>query len=199
MKFWGQLSIFILIGVLAGFSWLTLSGHFAVIDAAIIRVVYRWRSPGLTTTMLAISLLGNQVLFVASAGIVVFLVARKRWADMGRYLVLVAGQELINNLFKILVARPRPDNLPLAHETSYSFPSGHSMAAVVFYGALAIWLRRKNYGGRYANWGWFVLAALLALLIGISRVYLGVHYPSDVLAGFLVGTVWLLIFLRVTK
>jgi len=76
---------------------------------------------------------------------------------------------------------------PLTTETSYSFPSGHAMAAVAVYGVLALllWQRGKR--------GWAVLAGAWVPLVAISRVYLGVHYPSDVLASLALGTIWLII------
>ncbi|MGC4046145.1 MAG: phosphatase PAP2 family protein [Armatimonas sp.] len=195
MKPWRLIAIVVLVGLLTGLTWLTLTGHLAMLDGAIISTVYPRRSPGLTTAMITISLLGNQVLYVASVGIVAFLIARKRWPELGQYLLLMVGQDVLNSIFKALIARPRPAVSPLVHETSFSFPSGHSMSSVVFYGALAFWLWQKGYGGKY-RWLWFIAATVIALAVGTSRVYLGVHYPTDVLAGFLTGAIWLLLVFR---
>lgn len=94
-------------------------------------------------------------------------------------------------LAKLVFARPRPDvSWALAHERSFSFPSGHSAQGVVFYG-MAAYLVWKLSGRRWLGIAAVVLAAFLSLATGYSRVYLGVHYPTDVLAGLVVGLIWL--------
>lgn len=103
-------------------------------------------------------------------------------------LIAVAGAALSGALLKAIFQRPCPTIFPPLHgETSYSFPSGHTLTAVGLYGFVAILLWRS---GRR---GWAVMSALWALVVGISRIYLGVHYPSDVLASLAVGAVWLVI------
>jgi undecaprenyl-diphosphatase len=93
-------------------------------------------------------------------------------------------------LLKLLFARPRPNVFPpLTLETSFSFPSGHTMAAVAFYGLIAILLWRDH------HYGWALLPGLWVPLVALSRIYLGVHYPSDVLASLAVGTIWLALIL----
>ncbi len=97
-----------------------------------------------------------------------------------------AGAFLMGAQLKALFARPRPTVFPpLVLETSYSFPSGHTLSAVAFYGLLAIllWTHRRRV--------WAVLVGLWPLIVAVSRVYLGVHYPSDVLASLTIGIVWL--------
>lgn len=96
---------------------------------------------------------------------------------------MMAGGTLLNLGLKQIYAAPRPDLLPhldIVH--SYSFPSGHSAGNMMFFGALALLA-----GGRVAQ----ALAATMILLIGVSRVWLGVHWPSDVLAGWIEGLGWL--------
>jgi undecaprenyl-diphosphatase len=106
-------------------------------------------------------------------------------------LAALAGGEALNLLLKELFARPRPFFVdPLLPVTGYSFPSGHAMVALVAYGMLAYFaiLALRSWQARAA----VVLGtSLLVLLIGFSRMYLGVHYFSDVLAGFAAGGVWL--------
>lgn len=101
----------------------------------------------------------------------------------------VAGAALINLLLKALYQRARPDLwVDLVTETSYSFPSGHAMAsgALAFSLMVVFWMSR---------WRWYVVAlgGIYMLIIGLSRMYLGVHYPSDVLAGWAVSLVWVLV------
>jgi undecaprenyl-diphosphatase len=99
---------------------------------------------------------------------------------------------LINVSIKYMIQRDRPDILRLIDITGYSFPSGHSMASMSFYGFL-IYLCCKNYKTR---WKYLIvsLISILILFIGISRIYLGVHYASDVLGGFSLGLLWIGIF-----
>ena len=103
----------------------------------------------------------------------------------------MAGSAALNHLLKGLFARPRPFfEHPLLVETSYSFPSGHAMESFVLYGMLAYFavLALESWRARTAV---VFGAALLVLLIGFSRMYLGVHYFSDVVAGYAAGGVWL--------
>lgn len=97
------------------------------------------------------------------------------------------GSALLNELLKGLFARPRPDIFShLITIGGYSFPSGHSIAGITLYGVLAIFLWQDR------RYGWAILAGIWAPLVGISRVYLGVHYPSDVLAAWMAGTLWII-------
>ncbi|MGH7175721.1 MAG: phosphatase PAP2 family protein [Minisyncoccia bacterium] len=105
------------------------------------------------------------------------------------FVVTMAGAFASFEFLKDIVARARPEAaLALYAPPLYSFPSGHAVMSVVFYGFAAYALART-----YPRLGgWIYLAAtLLTLLIGLSRVYLGVHYPSDVIAGWLLGLFWL--------
>ncbi len=103
----------------------------------------------------------------------------------------MAGSAVLNQLLKGLFERPRPQfEHPLLVETSYSFPSGHAMESFVVYGMLTYFavLALRSWEQRV---GVVLGAALLVVLIGFSRMYLGVHYLSDVLAGYAAGGVWL--------
>jgi undecaprenyl-diphosphatase len=116
---------------------------------------------------------------------------RRRWLHVGTSLAAVAGGAVLNQLLKELFARPRPSFAdPLLSETSYSFPSGHAMLSLITYGVLAYFavLALQTWRARTAV---VFGAALLVILIGVSRMYLGVHYFSDVVAGFAVGGLWL--------
>ncbi len=102
--------------------------------------------------------------------------------------VLVAG--ILNPLIKLLVMRDRPSLQHLVVETTYSFPSGHAATSMILYGTL-IFLMPSLIKTR--EWAWMiqVLLGLLILSIGASRVYLGVHYPSDILGGYSLSLFWL--------
>ncbi len=125
----------------------------------------------------------------------VLFIARKREFIIP-FIATVAGAEIITFFGKILSHRDRPLSA-VFHATDFSFPSGHATIAVALYGYLAFILIRIC-GDRY-KWPISILACLVALLIGFSRLYLGVHYLSDVLAGFLIGLTALVVGIRYVK
>ena len=105
---------------------------------------------------------------------------------------------LLNVLIKIVIARPRPDMLRLVYETGYSFPSGHAMVATGFYGFL-IYITNKKIQNKNARRLITLLLVLLIVLIGISRIYLGVHYATDIIGAFIIGIIYLIIFINMLK
>lgn len=110
-------------------------------------------------------------------------------------LIIIAS---LNAIFKNIVQRPRPTGFRIINEAGYSFPSGHSMASMAFYGYF-IYLVYKYVKNKYLKWTLITILSLLIISIGISRIYLGVHYTSDVLAGFLFSIMYLIIFTNRTK
>jgi membrane-associated phospholipid phosphatase len=149
-------------------------------------------TPGLTDSFRVISFLGSlEALGLVSVLVTVALLAQKCWSTLAAWLVAVLGGEALNLFLKDLFARPRPHfEHPLVVETSYSFPSGQAMESLVVYGMLAYFatLTLRGEGKRAASVGG---AAVLVVLIGSSRVYLGAHYVSDVVGGFVAGGAWL--------
>ena len=105
---------------------------------------------------------------------------------------------ILNQLLKRLLQRPRPTEFRIIEETGYSFPSGHSMVSMAFYGYL-IYLIYRFVKNKYLKWISIVLLSLLICLIGISRIYLGVHYTSDVLGGFLISISYLVIYISASN
>lgn len=117
-------------------------------------------------------------------GLIIFWIIWKKESRKRAWLffITIAGGALINNILKIIIKRPRPTLM----ETGYSFPSGHTMNATIFYLAVAFILCRHIKSQKIRRL--VILGTLLLIfLIGFSRVYLGVHYLSDVLGGFLLG------------
>lgn len=100
----------------------------------------------------------------------------------------------LNQLLKNILQRPRPTEYRIIEETGYSFPSGHSMISMAFYGYI-IYLIYKYVKNKYIKWFSIVLLSILICSIGISRIYLGVHYTSDVLGGFLISISYLVIYI----
>lgn len=108
----------------------------------------------------------------------------------------LAGVVILNQALKFIVQRPRPEGFRLIAESGYSFPSGHSMVAMAFYGLLAwmVWHYERDPFVRRACVTGF---GLVVVLVGVSRVYLGVHYASDVIAGFCIALAWLVFYTAV--
>lgn len=108
-------------------------------------------------------------------------------------LASVVGGTLLSTLLKDVFQRPRPDIVPhLAYASNSSFPSGHSMMSAVTYLTLGALLARSH-ERRAVKIFFLTLAAVLGFIVGVSRVYLGVHWPTDVLAGWTAGAVWALL------
>ncbi|MCI9038380.1 MAG: phosphatase PAP2 family protein [Clostridia bacterium] len=99
----------------------------------------------------------------------------------------------LNLLLKQIVQRPRPTEYRIINETGYSFPSGHSMVSMAFYGFL-IYLIYKYVKNQYVKIGLITFLSILIISIGISRIYLGVHYTSDVMAGFCISVSYLVLY-----
>ena len=105
---------------------------------------------------------------------------------------------ILNNLLKIIFLRPRPNVNNLILESGYSFPSGHSSTGMAFYGYL-IYLIYKYVNNKKIKISLIIFLSLVIVAIGLSRIYLGVHYASDVLGGFLLAIVYLIIFITITN
>ena len=154
-------------------------------------IVERLRSDALTPVMEGFSALATPVvLVVLTLAIAAFAPGRRPGWCCAVNLVLVAS---LNVFIKSLVQRPRPEGFRLAVETGFSFPSGHSMAAMAFYG-LIVWLIWRYEKDRRQRNLFTIAFGFIILMIGISRIYLGVHYASDVLGGFCAALIWLALF-----
>ena len=105
---------------------------------------------------------------------------------------------ILNQLLKFILQRPRPEEFRVINETGYSFPSGHSMISAAVYGLL-IYLIYKNIKNKHTKNVLIIILSLLIIMIGISRIYLGVHYTSDVLAGFLLSISYLIFYIHITQ
>lgn len=147
---------------------------------------------GLTPIIKVITELGG-VAFTVVAGVLIFIFCKKiRWFVTFD----LVGVTLINQLLKYIIRRPRPNVLRLVEESGYSFPSGHSMVSMAFYGII-IYLVYKNVNNKFLKWLLITLLSLLILFIGFSRIYVGVHYFTDVVGGFLLGLAYLAIYVNI--
>ena len=181
------------------YDFVTDAGHETLpFDRTLLLWLYAHRTPPLNALAEGLALLGSPPVIVglglvgALAGTVWRRVRGAAWTLP----VAIFGAGAIIQTVKLLVQRPRPAAVPhgfqpLLHETGYSFPSGHSLIAMTVYGLLgyfALALCR----GRAARLIVRVLTVLVVFAIGASRVYVGVHYPTDVLAGWTAGVPWLI-------
>ena len=145
----------------------------------------------LTEFFEAVTTLGNGIVLAGVAAIAAYLLARRRYYAEAVLMVLAyVGAQVLSFSLKLAFRRDRPFFTdPLATVSTYSFPSGHATVSVAVYGALCLVLVRRLTGP--ARLVCLAAAVLLVSLIGFSRLYLGVHFLSDVLAGFSIGLAWL--------
>lgn len=157
-------------------------------------LVLRLRRPWLTAIMEGFSNLSSPVVIAGMFLMVAaFAPGRRPGLCAAVNLVCVVA---INQLLKYLVQRPRPDGFRLISEVGYSFPSGHSMVSMAFYG-LCAWMVWNYERDKIIRWLCCLSFALMVVFVGMSRVYLGVHYASDVIAGFCVSIAWLAVYVKV--
>ena len=167
------------------------SGSTQAFDDTVLKWLAGHRTPLLDAAMLEITFLGTGtvvLMIVAISGLFLWLTKHKYSALL--LLISTVGGILMNNLLKAGYGRPRPQLVEWGtHVVSWSFPSGHAMSAAVVYGTVAYLAARlqERHLHRLVT---LLCAAVLILLIGFSRLYLGVHYPSDVIAGIIIGLAW---------
>ena len=133
---------------------------------------------------------GVAVLCLVTAAVAGYLLLCRKYRALGLLLVATVGRVLLSTVLKDLFGRPRPTVVPhLSYVRSASFPSGHSMLSAVVYLTLGALLARLVEQRRLKVY-FLSVALLLSFLVGVSRVYMGVHYPTDVLAGWSAGLAW---------
>lgn len=160
-------------------------------DLALATALHQNATLGRVAVFKAITDLGNiPVLAAIGLGVAAALILHRQWLLLMSWLVTLTGGGLLNLALKAIFQRSRPELAnPFVHEQGWSFPSGHAMLSLITYGMLAYLLVVGL--NRYLEKVVIVLVVLLVLLIGFSRLYLGAHYFSDVVAGYAAGTVWL--------
>lgn len=180
-----MLLVFVFLGYVVKFypnsQWLVSFDHHII---SMIQQV----TPLKTTFFKAITFLGSPTFdTILGIGLFILLWWKRRKIEafyLAINMVMVAG--IGNQLLKLVFQRPRPHFLRLASEGGFSFPSGHAMGSILLYGTLfifiTIWIKKRS-----TQWILGILLTLLVVFIGMSRIYLGVHYPSDIIGGWLVG------------
>ena len=136
-------------------------------------------------------------IFLLVLTITLFILIKNKKIGFSIFLNLVIIT-MLNQLLKRILQRPRPTEFRIIEETGYSFPSGHSMISMAFYGYL-IYLIYKYVKNKYLKWISIIILSILICSIGISRIYLGVHYTSDVLGGFFISISYLVIYISLVN
>jgi len=148
----------------------------------------------------AVTFFGNpSTITVIGLGVALLLATLRRWSLLAGWTAALIGTALLNTTLKAVIQRLRPQlPEPWITETGWSFPSGHALGSLVAYGFLAYLLTQMSPAGFPRRTAVVVLATLV-LLIGFSRIYLGVHYLSDVIGGYAAATVWLTFCILITR
>ena len=199
-NFYATFGIFILAGAavtlggtyaFAKFAGHVTSGRTQAFDEAVLRWIGEHRPMNLEPVMLEITFLGTGTVVIAVVAVsALFLWLTRHQYSAALLMISAIGGVLLNNLLKVGFDRPRPQVFEWgSHALSSSFPSGHAMSAAAVYGTvayLAARLQKRHVHRAITLFAAFILIALIA----ITRLYLGVHYPSDVLAGIIIGLAW---------
>jgi undecaprenyl-diphosphatase len=160
-------------------------------DNRIRLLVHQQACPLLTASMRLVTELGNwPVILLGTLGLLFIFWYRRDGDHIGLVLVTMTGAGFLDAVLKLAFHRPRPDPFFAVKPSTYSFPSGHALISLCFYGLIActLSLRLHKSWQRVAVW---CAAGLIIGLIGLSRIYLGVHWPSDVLAGYAAAVIWM--------
>lgn len=199
--FWGALITFlsvafvVCLAMVVAFASLAdevVEGETNRFDRAVLRWIGANQSEAMNHVMLELTALGNfAVLVVLVAAVSAFLWLSKHKYSVALLWLGAAGGYAANNVLKLSFDRQRPDLFePVADVLTSSFPSGHAMMATIVYGSVAYLVGRlePTRAMRITTWTFCVL---IILLVGVSRMYLGVHYPTDVFGGYLAGVAWI--------
>lgn len=179
----GCLVVFIILGILA------INNLTQYFDSFVYKVITSYKSDLLTRVLTIITSLANyKSILIYNIIIIGYMIISKK----SKLLMIPFNSilsVLFNNLFKIIFRRNRPLLIALIKETGYSYPSGHAMISILFFGTISYLVSKSNL--KYKNIIRVVIGIFI-IIIGISRIYLGVHYASDIIGGYLLGLIVLL-------
>jgi len=163
-------------------------------DIAVYNFIISFKHPLITEIFKMITFFASPIALIILSIALFFIFKNKKYGLLSLTNLIVVT--LINQMLKFIFVRPRPFEWMLIEETGYSFPSGHAMVSMAFYGMLVylIWQTKISLNKKKI---WTIVLSVLILLIGISRIYLGVHYFSDVIGGLFLGTSYLLIYVYI--
>lgn len=176
----------------------TLAEEMVFFDNLLWQILFAARSPAMTFLMNLVTNLGGEILLLSAIIIGFYLWDKRMKHEAIFFPAIFISSTIIYKFLKIMVARPRPNIAPLAYHSDFSFPSGHSMNSFVFFATLSYLYYHRSRDKKMAVI-FSVISALIILLVGISRVYLGVHWATDVLAGYLSGLCWFTMAVAIDK
>ena len=174
---------------------LVIYNKISFIDSNVYNFLISFKNDSLTNFFRFVTKFSN-VAFLVIFVLIVLLILRNKDAVFVIFNLIFL--RLLNYAIKIIIKRDRPNILRLIKIGEYSFPSGHAMISMGVYGYL-IYLIYKKINNLYIKYLGIIILSLLIILIGISRIYLGVHYFSDVVAGYTLSLIYLIIFIRVRR
>ena len=167
-------------------------------DRSFLLWLHQFATPGLDRLMLAVTQLGNPAVVIPIAALTLVILWSRRWRQEAKlFAIACIGGAILNTGLKLVFTRTRPDLWKrLIVEISYSFPSGHALGSVVLYGIISYFLAQAypKYTALF-----YSLAIVLVFAISLSRLYLGVHWPTDILAGWCIGGLWLMVCITMLK
>ncbi len=172
-------------------------GELNTFDEGVTDFFFALRSPGFTSIMTFITDMGNVIAYLIWLPVIFFVLyfAKREWSRSIEAMVILLSSFLLNIALKAYYGRVRPDPqywLVDLTEGSLSYPSGHSMTAMAFYGFIIYLVHRYPINTALTTLLSLLFGALI-LMIGITRIYLGAHFPTDVVAGFVAGFAWLVL------
>lgn len=174
------------------------TGKIVTLENSAYNLVSKYINPTFTFWVKIITNIGGPLIISILCIVLLFFHATRKQYGVPVIIVLILSY-VINYILKNIFLRPRPDVLRLVNESSYSFPSGHSMINASIYTILVL-LIMKNFNGKKKKIVICTLLIIICILIGISRIYLGVHYLGDVIAGWILGIlVAFIIYLIIDK
>lgn len=182
-------SLFIILSILVSF------GITNSIDTLVHSYILNIRNDNLTAILKIITNLAGASFLLAFSTILLIFSKQKKISLL--VLINLISAFLINEITKSLFTRTRPVGINLIEETGYSFPSGHSMVALSFYGFIT-YLLFKQTKNKYNKILLLTTFSIIIISIGFSRIYLGVHYLTDVIGGFLLSIIYLIIYINIT-
>lgn len=194
----GLVSCLLIIYVLAQLSEEVLEKEAFAFDKTILLWIHSFANPTLDRIMLFITSLGdpNTVVVIATISLALLL-WRRYYQEAKTFAIDCIGGVVLSYGLKLVFGKTRPDlwQSPIT-ETSYSYPSGHALGSTILYGFLAYIVAT-----RYPQFSWLIytLAGLLIFAVGLSRLYLGVHWPTDIIGGYCIGFLWVMFCITMLK
>lgn len=196
----GLITVFLALAIFGMMAYGLLADDLLPFDTFLGKYIQSFRSDGLTPIMIFLTMFGQLKTFDVLAVIFALLMVYFKRPIIGLLQVFTyVGAWGLNHALKDFFARSRPSFERLIVVHGYSFPSGHAMISTAFYGMLGYFLYRYLLKSYKSGWPVIVLTILFILMISISRVYLGVHYMSDILAGLAAGSLWLFVCIYIFK